>query len=472
MKSIVLINPYPSAVRGINNATIEPPLGLAYLASYLREHGFECHIIDANVLRMPVPEVLKYIQDINPSLVGISTNVITHKDGIILAQEIRRQWLKLPIVLGGPLPSSLPYTALGVADVVVIGEGEETLLEIVKNITQNKHEPYKDVLGCVYGSPGNPTTNKPRPLIQNLNCLPFPAHDLLPPFIRYKRRAKRLPVGAIITSRGCSYQCVFCNKNIFQRKLRMRSVDNILEEIDWLINLYHIKQIDILDDNVTMDIERAKELFLRLKPYKLDINLQNGIRADRCDFELLKIMKESGVYKLSIGVESGDLDIQRTIKKHLQLERVLEVTQWAKSLGIIVYGNFMIGLPGDTPDTMQKTINFAIKMDPHIANFMMTIPFPGTELYEKVQSDGEFLIPIQNGVQSGFYGGEVFYLLPGMDQNAILDAFKKAYTQFYYRPKKLLELFSRIRSFSEAKWLMSVAYELLRSTTWRMQNNA
>lgn len=279
-----LINPYPYYAVGINEATIEPPLGLGYCASYLRMNGFDCDIIDANVLRWTADDVLRSLRRTAHPLIGISTNIVTHRAGIELARAIKAGLGDVPIVMGGPFPTSRREYVLAAAgvDAVAVGEGEVTLSEIAGNIAAGRH-PFRGVRGCVYRDNGAQAWHGDRPLIPDLNTIPFPAHDLFPPLHLYKSRARRSPVGAVVSARGCYYQCVYCNKSIFGNVCRHRSVDNIISEVEWLREHKGIRQLDFLDDNIIVTKEHAGELFDRLKPLDLAINLQNGIRADRCD---------------------------------------------------------------------------------------------------------------------------------------------------------------------------------------------
>ncbi|MCK4325720.1 radical SAM protein, partial [bacterium] len=195
----------------------------------------------------------------------------------------------------------------------------------------------------------------------------------------------------------------------------------------------------------------------------LAINIQNGVRADRLNQHLIKKMKKAGVFKLGFGVESGDEDILRLIKKNLALEQVIQATSWAKKEGIAVYGNFMIGLPGDTAQSMQKTIDFSIRMNPNVANFMITIPFPGTELYGWVSERGRFLIDTYAGVDAGFYGGQVFFEMGQTTSELVLKYYRKAYRRFYFRLAKIGDLLRSIKSCSELKWTLNAAFTNMRS---------
>jgi radical SAM superfamily enzyme YgiQ (UPF0313 family) len=163
------------------------------------------------------------------------------------------------------------------------------------------------------------------------------------------------------------------------------------------------------------------------------------------------------VFKLAFGVETGNKEILKSIKKQLDLDKVLEASRLARKFGMTVIGFFMIGLPGDNEKTMQETIDFAIKMNPHLANFMMTIPFYGTELYKRVEEKGNLLVDTKYGISSGFYAAKAYYEMNGLKSECIIKYYKKAYKDFYSRPGKLVDILFSIKSFSEFKWVLNTA---------------
>lgn len=459
---VVLINPFPENAYGINEATIEPPLGLGYIAAVLEKANCEVQIIDANVLRMPASGVVDLVDKVRPDIVGISTNIVTCLSSFNLVKLLHKRLNKSQIIMGGPYPTSLPEYNLRNSDAraVVIGEGEQTAKEIVENIRQDRH-PYKSVPGVAFKEDSHIIKNEPRRLIEDIDRISFPAYHLFPDIGRYKSRARQKPVASIITSRGCPYQCVYCNKGVFGSRIRMRSAENVMEEIDYFVKKYKVRQIDILDDNFTANVNRAERIFDLLieRRYNLSINIQNGVRADGLNQSLIKKMRRAGVFKLGFGVESGDENILKLIKKNLDLEQVIKATGWAKKEGITVYGNFMIGLPGDTAESMEKTIDFSIKMNPDVANFMITIPFPGTEIYEWVSEKGRFLIDTYAGVDAGFYGGQVFFEMGQTTSKLVLRYYKKAYRKFYFRLGKICDLFKNVKSYSELEWILSAVFK-------------
>ena len=466
MIEIIFVNPYPENAYGINKGTIEPPLGIGYLAAIAEENSVSCKIIDANVLRIKTDDLFFEIKKYKPKIVGISLNLYSYQVSLKLTDMIKEAFGQIVVILGGATPSSTPLKTINAckADAVVVGEGEETFREIIDNYKKEK-PLFKDVNGLVYKDRGEIVKNNPRDFIKDIDKIPFPAYHLFPDFNIYKRRARKNPVAPLLTSRGCPYQCVFCSKDVFKNVCRMRSPENLIKEIDMLVKRYGVRQIDILDDNFTINknrTERILDLIIE-RDYNLYFNLQSGIRTENLDQNIINKMKRAKIWKVSIGIESGDYLMLKKIKKHLDLNRALEIASMIKKAGIELYGFFMVGLPGDTPEKMQKTIDFAIKMDPDIANFCITIPFPGTELYDMVKREGRFLITVDDGINTGFYANEVFYELENMDKMMVLKYYKKAINDFYFRPRKILRLLTRIRSKDEFKWFFDTGFSVIKN---------
>ncbi len=473
MIDVLFVNPYPESAYGINEGTVEPPIGIGYLAAVAEEKGVSCRIIDANVLQMKKEGVFSQIQSDMPAIVGISVNLYSYQDVLQLTRQIKKEFPDIVILWGGPTPSSTPLKVMeeSMADAVVAGEGEDTFAEIIGRYKEKK-PLFAGVKGVYYRDSGKVIANGPRDFIKDINRLSFPAYHLFPDLNNYKMKARKRPVAPLITSRGCFYQCVFCSKDVFKNMCRMRSSESVIQEVDVLVKKYGVKQIDILDDNFTSDKKRTEQILDLLieRHYDLCINLQTGVRTENLDENIIRKMKKAKIWKMGIGVESGDPVVLKKIKKHLDLRRVLEVTRMAKKMGIEVYGFFIIGLPGDTAESMQKTIDFAIKMNPNIANFCIAIPFPGTELYETIKREGRFLINVDDGIKTGFYANEVFYELPGMDKEVILKYYKKAMRDFYARPGKIFELLAAIRSKDELKWLFGTGFSVIKNFFRKKKN--
>ncbi len=459
---VVLINPRPTG-RGMNEATIEPPLGLGYIAAVLERQGFPCSIIDAQAIALTDDEVLQRVPS-NAGLIGISVNSFTITAAANLARLLRKR-RSVKIVLGGPFPSAAPELALKnmPCDGIIRGEGEYAFAQVAANIAAGKFLFDGDISGAAYlGSDGS-MVSLPVGRIGDLDRLPFPAYHLLPPLRIYTSRSRKKPVGPLITSRGCSYGCSFCSKDIFQRRVTFRSVENVLREIDNLVEAYGVRQIDILDDNFAQNKTRLETILDGLieRDYRLAINMQTGIRTELLDERLLRKMKRAGIFKIAFGVESADEGVLKLHRKELDLRRVEETVRIAKRLGFVVYGFFIVGLPGETEEGFRKTLAFAQRVKFDVANFCMALPFPGTELFQMIEDRGIFLIDTTGNIDSGFYYGQVYFEYEGAHAADILRRYRAAYRNFYSLPR-FIKLLRSVRSLSEAVWLWKAALSVLR----------
>ncbi|TAN42080.1 MAG: B12-binding domain-containing radical SAM protein [Nitrospirae bacterium] len=454
----VFINPFPSG-EGLNEATVIPPIGLGYIAAVLERDGFNCMIIDANLLRLNNAEIIDRVPEKTP-LIGIYLNSFLYDTVKDLTSVLSKKFKDTTIILGGPLPTAEPEMILREMDCngIVRGEGEYAVLGIMRNIKKALFPFYGEISGAVYYDSNSGAIVRNSVIrIVDLDALPFPAYHLLPHFKFYKIRRRKSPSAPIISSRGCAYGCIFCSKDIFEKKISFRSSGNILAEVDYLVKHYGIRQLDIMDDNFAFNKARMIEILDGIieKKYDIAINIQSGIRTELVDEPLLDKMKKAGVYKLAFGIESADKDVLMTCHKQINLDKVKEVVTLAKKKGFLVYGFFIIGLPGETDESFERTLEYAKKLDLDIANFCMAVPFVGTELYRMVNEKGRFLIDTERNISSGFYDGKVFYEYEGAKAADILVRYKKAYSEFYTLRKKIGLLF-KIRSFSELRWFLSV----------------
>lgn len=435
----------------------EPSLGIAYLAAVMEKNGFTAEVLDANLYNYGVNKTINILKGKRLDVICLSLYAFNFNTGIVLAEEVKKLTPGTFILAGGAHPSALMERTLDKGrgiDAVVAGEGEMTLLEIVQRLKENQ-DPFSGVDGVLYRSGDTAVTNEPRDRIDHLDTLPFPAFHLYPDLSRYRRRTMGSPSAPILTSRGCPFGCIFCSKSVFGNKVRYRSTKNVIAEIDYLVERFNVKQIDIVDDNFIMNRERAVHILESLceKPYCLAINLQSGVRTGLVDNNLLKIMKRAGVYRIAFGIESGNQDVLDCVKKKQKLEEVVQAVSLTKNAGIRADGFFMIGLPGDSPRTMQDTIDFSKKLNLGTAHFHMVVPFPGTELYSLIKENGRFLKATEDGITTGFNCPEAFYEIGGLKKADIERYYKKAYREFFFAPKKMIQIILSLRSIKEFVWL-------------------
>jgi len=387
---VLLVNPPPSSQYVSRESTpILPPLGLAYIAAVLRRAGIDVQILDMNALNLSLGDLLNNIRRFSPSIVGFTA--VTPAINLVknFANAIKEESKGTMIVIGGPHASALPDETLNDSniDVVVRGEGETTMLELAE-----RRNP-KSILGISHNLEKLRQHNPNRPPIRNLDEFPFPARDLLPNERYWTPGIKRKPFTTILTSRGCPNHCNFCQHSVFGYIWRPRSPQNVLSEIDYLVENYKVKEIDIIDDGFTLDVNRAMKICALLiqRRYNLIWRCSNGIRVDRITKELLNMMWEAGCRSIAFGVETGDEMILRRIHKGVTLEQVKKAFAQCKQIGIETTAFFIIGNVGDNERSISKTIKFAKALDADYYHFGVLVPLPGTEAYEYIKQHGHFL---------------------------------------------------------------------------------
>ncbi|MEW5946800.1 MAG: radical SAM protein [bacterium] len=431
-----------------------PSIGMLYIAAHMRRSGMDVDYLDCN-----------YHDDWRRRLdglaekhvyAGITANVLSIGPALEVARHLRRNHPGVRVVMGGPYPS-VEYERLipGYADVVVIGEGEETALELERGAP-----PAERVAGLAYGYGGVRTT-PPRPLIKDLDAIPFPAWDLGDVSKYRLAHTRRSPVLPIITSRGCPFRCVFCGSAIVNRnRLRYRSPENVLEEIDEIYNRYGVREIHVWDDNFTLHPDRTKDLCERIvkRGYKgLLFSVPSGIKPDVGDDALFSTMARAGFYAVCIAVETGSQEIMDSVGKKVDLSKVRGVVKAARRAGILTNGFFMLGLPYDTEETMKKTIAFACSLPLDQALFFITIPFPGTKLHEIASVEGKILYHADGGFwEKGYFLGKACYEMPGFSAGALERMYRAANRRFYMRPRQLLRLIARgrVRTLRDVPYLL------------------
>jgi magnesium-protoporphyrin IX monomethyl ester (oxidative) cyclase len=416
---VCLINPPRIQPKLWGKPSILQPLDIAYVAAVLeKQHAVQIidapnegweHLeeIDGTKYRQGLTnkEIAARIKQWKPDVVGITIpfsgwwNPASEVASIVKGIDEG-----IITVLSGLHPSARPADCLMQPniDFVVIGEAEITMLELVGALEQRTDESLKKIRGIGYVKNGETVITAPRPLIQDLDSLPFPARHLLPMDVYFAavkeiplRGEIRRPWTTMVTSRGCPYSCVFCSiHTVMGRKWRGRSPENVVDEIEQLIRVYRVKQIDFGDENMTLDKKRMANICELIVKRGLDVEwfTPNGVRADTLDENLLAKMKASGCRKIRVAPESGvQRVVDQIIKKNLDLKAVEKAVVLSKKVGIKVGCFFVIGLIGETKEDIMETINYAYKLRRLGADsfvFSIATPVYGTELYEQAKRGG------------------------------------------------------------------------------------
>jgi anaerobic magnesium-protoporphyrin IX monomethyl ester cyclase len=447
---ILLVN--PKSKLPIDTRT-SPSLGLGYLAAVGERQGYQVRVHDGDVEETSLGA---FIRDYEPHVVGITANTTQITAAWRDAALVKSLGSAL-VILGGPHPTSLPEesAAKPFVDVVVRSEGEATWLELLSawegqdwDLIANAHSP---ILGITYqNGQGEVVTTPDRPPIpvEELEAMPFPAWHLF----RLDRYTNLQPTVdqvdglslPILTSRGCPYRCTYCSQ-IGPRRWRGRSVESVVAEWRWLVRECGAAEIGVLDDSFNIERKRVLDLCQRLVDEGLSHVpwiMINGIRANLADETVLGAMKRAGCLRTAFGVESGNQAIlDSVVDKHLTLDQVRAAFKAAQAVGMETIGFFIIGLPGETKETMDDTIRFACELDPVVANFSIATPFPGTDMYETVKAEGRILAETWDDFV--FFEGKARFEMPGLPAELVERKWREAYRRFYLRPKRIARTLAR-----------------------------
>jgi len=424
---ILLINPKPS----VWNAPRVPPLGLGYVASSLEQAGHSVSIWDSAV------------DETGPDFSGFQLVGAT-----AATTQVKEAWRMLArakssgclTMLGGPHATCLPEESLSKGvDFVVRQEGEKTVVELADRLSSNAVPV--GIQGMSWKKGGLVINEPDRPLIGDLDSIPFPAHHLFPDLHNYTSPqpliSRRSPALGIFTSRGCPFGCVFCFKGVFGRSFRARSPENVVAEWEVLVGKYGVKEIAVQDDAFNTDEKRALEIcrLIIKKGLVIPWSTPNGIRADLATPELLAAMKESGCERVAFGVESGNELVLKSIDKRINLSQVEDAFKSARRVGLKTMAFFMFGNPGEDRQAMEDTIKFAIKLNPDLAQFTLATPYPGTRLNEIVRRSGELLV--DDWDDFGHYTSKGFFRMGETTPELLSIQLPRAYRRFYLHPNRL-----------------------------------
>jgi anaerobic magnesium-protoporphyrin IX monomethyl ester cyclase len=477
-------------------------MGLAYLAASLRQAGHTPLILncrgaddagtpissDFRRYGLPDQEIIRRIAEFNPDLVGISCMFTSYfMDAHRLAALVKQWNPRIPVIFGGAHASTFPECVLKDenVDLVVIGEGEVTFCEVVNRIAAQQN--LGGVEGIAHRIAGQVVREKSRDFIENLDLIPFPAWDLTDDDIqwsiqnnRHNPFLMRPPVGHLLTSRGCPNDCYFCSvKLTWSRCWRARSAKNVVDEIEFLKNKYSYREFHFVDDNSSVSKKRLIEICDEILARHLDIKIATptGIAIATLDKEVLSKMKQAGFYRLCFGLETGDPEGQKIIKKRVNLEKARTVIKIANQLGFWTSATFILGFPHETRAHIQKTIDFARSSQMDFVIFYLLTPQPGTEVYQLLKADGLIdLDPYLDPHNPDCYKISLTYC-NGFKNRHLSNAELQAIVAQAYRSFLIGKLFSlmsyinlcrKMRSWEDARYLFHLAAIPLRMLTWTL----
>jgi len=454
MHLFLLLPPLP-------NKTVHPaaPVGLAYLAAILKANGTRVSALSSDAVGKDVHQTVDQIVNARPDALGISIATPAYNNTIRIVQGVRKALASVLIVAGGPHATLFPDDLLQNGfDVVVRGEGERTLIDLIEYMT-GKHD-LADIDGISYQKNDRPIHNPNRKLIKKLDEIPFPAWEFFP-IKSYESPFKKSKFSVpVVTSRGCPGKCTYCYKEIFGTRFRVRSPENILREIVYLRDKFGVDEFSIIDDSFTSIPKRAIE-FCRLmisNHINLPWSLPAGVRVDTVSEELMWSLKEAGCYRAGFGIETGNPGIMKSIKKGITIEQVENAVALAKKVGIECTGYFMIGNIEETLGTINDTIKLALKLDPDYAQFTRATPYPGSEMYRTLMAEDRIISKNWDDYDS-FLTDRNIFRHKNLSSAEIQKKLKAAYRRFYFRPRFIFrELRKKLSADGLRKLIKSIPF--------------
>ncbi len=431
-----------------------PPLGIAYIASYLEREGHTASILDAFALGLTEEQIRSELERARPDIVGITGVTSAFSKMRDIAKMSKEIYPDVPVIMGGPHASIMTQSCFetGNVDYAVVGEGEITTAELVGKLETGK--PVHNVKGIAYlNKNGKLKLTPKRELIPNLDDLPMPAYHLLP-MDAYKPYAV-FDVGkkfcSMITSRGCPNFCIFCSScALWEHKYRTHSAARVMEEMRLLYDKYGIRHFYFQDDEFTIAHHRVEKLCDMIIESKMDVIWECLARVDQMTRPLLQKMAKAGCVDILYGIESGSPKVLEKIKKRISLEQARQVCKWTKESGMWCRATFLMGLPFETKEDMRQTIDFAKSLDLDIAYFNILTPFPNTEVYRMIEEKKLFSSDADwNRWVS--HGKEPVIRTESMTNKEIAEWTGRAYLEFYLRPAFLVNKLRTIKNLQHLK---------------------
>jgi radical SAM superfamily enzyme YgiQ (UPF0313 family) len=439
-----------------------PPLGLMYVASYVEKNtDHRIEILDTQVERMTYDEIAQNIKLRGPDIVGIQTTSFTFIDVIITARIAKKIDKNIKIVLGGPHVNIYPEETIlnPEIDFLVLGEGEYIFTELINAIAQRKD--LGKIKGIVYKKNGEIINTGLAGLINDLDSLPFPSRHLVPYRKYYSVLAKYTPITTMMTSRGCPYRCIFCDRPHLGKVFRFRSAENVVNEMEECVKL-GIKEFFLYDDTFTINRKRVIDVCDEILKRNLKIAWDIRARVDTVDKNILRKLRLAGCERIHYGVEAGTQSILDVLKKGITIEQVENAFKWTRKEGITTLAYFMIGNPTENKEQILTTINLAKKIKPDFVHISITTPFPATELYREGLKRGilkyDYWKDFSQNPRKDFVP-ELWEEI--LTREELLKLLKYGYRSFYMRPMYVLRRLLEVKSWQELRRKVKAGFKFL-----------
>ena len=421
-----------------NVSGIYPPLGVAYLAAAAREAGFVASILDAHAENLTLVQQIRRIRRFDADVVGITSTTFNWPVAAQLARDLKQVFPGLQVWVGGPQLSLYPDECMTVeaVDVAVIGEGDETLVELLRRLEAG--EPLAGVAGTLVRQHGELVRAEMRLPIQDLDQLPMPAIELLP-LERYRALTLPTPFTTMVTSRGCPFRCRYCSQVYVGGSYREHGAQRVLDEMERAVTHHRAREVVFFDETFTMKRQRVLDVCEGILGRDLGVRWNIRTRIDRLDDELLEALHAAGCVGIHVGVESGVPRVQKLMNKNLKLDRLASALEGAQRLGLETRGYFMIGFPGETREEIEETIRVARDLPLDWASFTITQPAPGTDIYQTALEEGLYKRDYWRDYTLGVVEEPLGYFTSeGLSTPELEALLHKAYRSFYMRPSMIL----------------------------------
>ncbi len=437
-----------------------PPLGIASIAGYIRSRGYPVDLYDAYSLNGTIKTIMDRIKSFKANVVAFSSTTALIDNTFKIAGAIKEYDKRIKVVIGGSHATADPTHCLSNQniDIALIGEGERSLHKTLQAFEHDK--PLDEIEGIAYRSNnGKIITSKPS-LIEDIDELPFPAYELLP-LEEYKNPySTRKPFTSMCRTRGCSYVCIYCEiPQIYKRIFRVQSPERTIKEIDYLVNKLGIKEIAFKDPIFTLDRKNVMEFCDLLIKRNYDLIWSANSRVDNLTQEMCFKMKEAGCTSLTFGLESGDQEILNNLKKHATLQQARYAIDCAKKAKIKIVANFMVGNPGETKESINRTIEFMKEIDPDYVNIAFTTALPGTELWNRAIENNW----IKYKDYSSVHYEDIQMNATNISDEELRKLLNKMYRKFYFRPRYILKRAMKL-SLPEIKNSWNGLFSILQNT--------
>ncbi len=434
-------------------ANIMPPMGLCSLSAWLEKDGHKTSIHDCYAFPHQDDKMLARMRSAPPDFVGFTTTTSSFLDGVRIAEKIKEIMPRVKTVFGGVHLSSLRERLLveyPVIDYGVVGEGENTLAELVERDGEGPNE----IKGLIYRDGEDVIFTGFRERQLDLDTLPFPAYHKLDGFpTSYKLpifNYPKAPNATALSSRGCPYQCSYCDRSVFRRSYRFHSAEYMFDLAAYLKKKYNIRHINYYDDQFTINRKRIEEFCDLMIGSRIGTTFNCAARAEYLDIDLLKLMKKAGCWMISLGIETGDRDLLSMHRSTNDLDMIREKVLLIKKAGIRAKGLFMMGLPGETEESIDKSMQYVFSLPLDEFNLAKFTPFPGAPLYKNIREFGTFEEDWQLMNCLNFV-----FVPKAFTKKRLEERYKEFYRNYFVRTRTMLHYVGMLRH-SPDSWMRFV----------------